>query len=60
MGGVLAGFFGKYYWGNPDVTYTIPETTVTEETTVNLYCWTNDAAVDYDQDTAAATNYVIL
>lgn len=22
MGGVLMGFFGKYYWGNPDVEYT--------------------------------------
>ena len=22
MGGVLMGFFGKYYWGNPDEVYT--------------------------------------
>ena len=48
MGGILMGFFGKYYWGNPDETYTVTNTDGGTDT-VLLFCWTSETGASADQ-----------
>ena len=61
MGAVLAGFFGKYFWGNPDASLEIAANPITgaEATTFSVSCWTSETAADYNQNDGAQTNFVI-